>query len=126
MKEVIKLAEELFAIVEEKATLEQKRQDLSARQKELENQMLEVFEEQGIQAFEAPSGRLFQRIQLSARVIDPKALKQALGPDWDRLATINGRTLNSYLKDCRSDDKDYNLPGVDVREFIQLARRKKT
>ena len=88
MAEVIKMSETLFEIDALKKDLDARKKKLNETKADIEKKLQAVFDEMEISSFDAPSGKVYQRVTTSAKLLDPVAFRQKAGEEtWETLVS---------------------------------------
>lgn len=130
MQEVVKMSETLFEIDALKKDLDARKKKLNETKAEIEKKLQAVFDEMEVSSFDAPSGKVYQRVTTSAKLTDPIAFRQQAGEElWNVLTSIKSATLNKWFKEKKAEaeangDLQFEFPGIIYSEIIQLALRR--
>ena len=121
----------LAEIAKEKADLAAKTKSLNGEKAAVEKQIIAALEANELRTFDGETHKVFFKNQTSVKIIDSASFKEAIGQEkWESLAKVDSRTAQTFFKEEKEiaeeeGNYDYQLAGVEYKEFTQLGMRKK-
>ena len=121
----------LGEISTKKADLAAQTKSLNGEKATLEREVIATLEANSLRDFNGETHKVFFKNQTSVKVVDTAMFRKSIGEEqWDALAKIDSKTAQTFFKqqkDLAEDEGDYNyqLNGVEYKEFTQLGMRKK-
>ncbi len=129
LKQFNELVKDIFELKERKKILETEVKDINSIIREKETTVMAYLAENDLTRFDSSSGLVSQTVKLNVKKVDEDALKEYLisKGDYDSMAKINTMTLTAYIKaeKDRSDDVIFEVPGLELSEYIKLSYRTK-